>query len=55
MAVKSSVPTVGVIAPHLVVRDSAEAVDFNSRAFSAKVLYRSKSPIGKGEHVHLKI
>ncbi len=55
MAVKGSVPTVGVIVPHLVVRDSAEAVDFYSRAFSAKVLYRSKSPSGKGEHVHLKM
>jgi len=55
VAVKGSVPTVGVIVPHLVVRDSAEAVDFYSRAFSAKILYRSKSPSGKGEHVHLKI
>jgi len=55
VAVKGSVPNVGVIVPHLVVRDSAEAVDFYSRAFSAKVLYRSKSPSGKGEHVHLKV
>jgi PhnB protein len=55
MAVKGSVPTTGVIVPHLVVRSSTEAVDFYVRAFSAKVLYRSLSPSGAGEHVHLKI
>jgi PhnB protein len=55
VAVKGSVPTAGEIVPHLVVRDSAEAVNFYSQAFSAKVLYRSKSPSGQGEHVHLKM
>jgi PhnB protein len=44
-----------VIVPHLVVRDSAEAVSFYMRAFAAKILYRSKSPSGKGEHLHLKV
>lgn len=55
MAVKGSVPATGVIVPHLVVRDAAEAVEFYSRAFAAVVLFRSLSPTGNGEHVHLKI
>ena len=55
MAVKGSVPAPGSIVPHLVVRDAASAVDFYERAFSATVLYRSPSPSGAGEHVHLKI
>ena len=38
MAVKGSVPTAGVIVPHLIVRDSVEAVNFYSQAFSARVL-----------------
>ncbi len=55
MAVKGSVPARGVIVPHLVVRHAAEAVAFYEAAFSAAVLYRSPSPSGAGEHVHLKI
>jgi len=55
MAVKGSVPPPGVIVPHLVVRDAAEAVEFYTRAFSARVLYRSPSPSGTGEHIHIKI
>ena len=55
MAVKGSLPAVGVIVPHLVVRDSAEAANSYTRAFAAKILYRSKSPSGKCEHVHLKV
>ena len=55
MAVEGSVPSVGVIVPHLVVRDAAEAVGFYARAFGAKVLYRSPSPSGVGEHIHVKI
>jgi uncharacterized glyoxalase superfamily protein PhnB len=39
----------------LVVGNAAAAVAFYRQAFSAKVLYRSKSPSGHGEHVHLKI
>jgi PhnB protein len=55
MAVKGSVPALGVVVPHLVVRDAAEAVEFYGRAFSATVLFRSPSPSGIGEHIHLKI
>lgn len=55
MAVEGSVPAAGVIVPHLVVRDAAEAVDFYQRAFSAVVLYRSPSPSGSGEHIHIKV
>ena len=55
MAIEGSVPALGVIVPHLIVRNAQEAVDFYIRAFSAEVLYRSPSPSGHGEHVHLKI
>jgi uncharacterized glyoxalase superfamily protein PhnB len=37
------------------VRDAAEALDFYQRAFSASVLYRSPSPTGGGEHIHIKV
>ncbi|MFZ0818630.1 MAG: VOC family protein [Candidatus Acidiferrales bacterium] len=55
MAVKGSVPAPGVLVPHLVVRDASEAVSFYTQAFAAQVLYRSPSPSGVGEHIHLKI
>ncbi len=55
MAVEGSVPQPGVIVPHLVVRDTAEALAFYERAFGATLLYRSPSPSGDGEHVHLKL
>lgn len=55
MAVRGSVPAPGIIVPHLVVRDAAEAVSFYAQAFAAEVLYRSPSPSGVGEHIHLKI
>jgi PhnB protein len=55
MAVEGSVPNTGQIVPHLVVRDAGEALAFYERAFGAKVLYRSASPSGAGEHLHLKV
>ena len=55
MAVKGSVPAPGIIVPHLIVRDAAEAVSFYTHAFAAEVLYRSPSLSGAGEHIHLKI
>ncbi|WP_321476350.1 VOC family protein [uncultured Paludibaculum sp.] len=55
MAVEGSTPDPGVIVPHLVVRDMPEALDFYTSAFSARVLYRSVSPSGQGEHVHLQV
>ena len=55
MAVRGSVPMVGQIVPHLVVRDTEEALSFYRRAFDAELLYRSPSPSGVGEHLHLKI
>lgn len=55
MAVRGSAPRSGVIVPHLVVRDTAEALSFYERAFGAVVLYRSASPSGEGEHLHLKL
>ena len=50
-----SVPRPGVVVPHLVVRDTAEALSFYERAFGATVLYRSPSPSGDGEHLYLKL
>lgn len=55
MAVEGSVPAPGMIVPHLVVRDAAQAVAFYTEAFDAAVLYRSPSPSGAGEHIHLKL
>jgi uncharacterized glyoxalase superfamily protein PhnB len=55
MAVEGSVPTPGVIVPHLVVRDAAEAAHFYQSAFDAEILYRSPSPSGAGEHIHLRV
>ena len=54
MAVKGSVPQEGVIVPHLVVADAAAAVDFYVKAFGAEILYRSASPSGTGEHIHIR-
>lgn len=55
MAVEGSVPKAGVIVPHLVVRDAAEALAFYKAAFGAQLLYRSPSPSGVGEHIHIKV
>ena len=55
MAVEGSVPAMGQIVPHLVVRDTQEAFAFYKQAFGAELLYRSASPSGAGEHLHLKI
>lgn len=55
MAVRGSVPKAGIVVPHLVVRDTSEALSFYERAFGATVLYRSPSPSGDGEHLHLKL
>lgn len=55
MAVKGSVPPEGVIVPHLIVSDAATATEFYEQAFGAEVLYRSPSPSGEGEHIHLKL
>jgi len=55
MAVEGSVPTPGVVVPHLVVRDAAQALDFYEKAFGATLLFRSPSPSGAGEHIHIRI
>jgi uncharacterized glyoxalase superfamily protein PhnB len=55
MAVEGSVPDFGQIVPHLVVANAQEALSFYQRAFGASLLYRSPSPSGTGEHLHLKV
>jgi uncharacterized glyoxalase superfamily protein PhnB len=55
MAVEGSVPAEGAIVPHLVVSDAAAAAEFYERAFAAEILYRSPSPSGHGEHIHLRV
>jgi uncharacterized glyoxalase superfamily protein PhnB len=55
MAVEGSVPAPGVVVPHLVVRDAPEALEFYGPAFGAEVLFRSASPSGVGEHIHLRV
>jgi PhnB protein len=55
MAVKGSEPPEGTIVPHFVVPDAGQAAKFYETAFGAVVLYRSPSPTGAGEHIHLRI
>jgi PhnB protein len=55
MAVRHSEPALGVIVPHLVVADVDEAIAFYGAAFGAEELYRSSSPSGAGQHVHLRV
>jgi uncharacterized glyoxalase superfamily protein PhnB len=55
MAIEGSVPGMGQIVPHPVVSNTEEALAFYQRAFGAEVLYRSASPSGDGEHIHLKV
>lgn len=55
MAVEDSVPSAGAIVPHLVVQNTTEALSFYEKAFDAKLLYRSPTPSGDGEHMHLKV
>jgi len=55
MAIENSEPRFGIIVPHLVVADVDEAVQFYVAAFDAVELYRSPSPSGAGQHVHLRV
>ena len=55
MALRDSEPRPGVIVPHLVVADVDEAVRFYTAVFGARELYRSPSPSGAGQHVHLRL
>jgi PhnB protein len=55
MAIQGSEPQFGVIVPHLVVADVDEAVQFYQLAFGAVELYRSPSPSGAGQHVHVRV
>lgn len=43
------------IAPHLIVRNAREAVEFYKRALGAVELYRSALPGGMGTHIHIRI
>jgi PhnB protein len=55
VAIQGSEPQFGVLVPHLVVADVDEAVHFYKAAFEAVELYRSPSPSGAGQHVHLNV
>lgn len=55
MAVQGSEPPPGVVVPHLIVADVDEAVRFYTAAFDAVELYRSPSPSGAGQHVHMRV
>ena len=53
MAVEGSVPAAGVIVPHLVVRDAAEALAFlRKRVFGSCALSLSLTKWGGGTHSH---
>ena len=55
MAVDKSEPQPGVVVPHLIVTDVDEAMRFYESAFGAVELYRSPSPSGGGQHVHVRV
>jgi PhnB protein len=55
MAIKGASASCGSVTPHLIVRDSREAVEFYKRAFGAVELYSSPLPMGSGMHFHLRI
>ena len=55
MAIEGARPDHRRIAPHLIVPDTDEAVDFYRRAFGAEVLYLSPLPNGKHLHANLRI
>ena len=45
----------GAVTPHLIVRNSREAVEFYKSAFGAVELYSSPLPMNSGMHFHLRI
>jgi PhnB protein len=55
MAIQGASGRKGILTPHLVVRDAAQAAEFYQRAFGAVELYRSPLPGGMGLHIHLRI
>ena len=55
MAIKGASAACGAVTPHLIVRNSREAVEFYKRAFGAVELYSSPLPMGSGMHFHLRI
>jgi uncharacterized glyoxalase superfamily protein PhnB len=55
MAILGGRPDTRQLAPHLIVRDGAAAIDFYRRAFGANELYRSEMPGGVGLHAQLRI
>jgi uncharacterized glyoxalase superfamily protein PhnB len=55
VAITGGRPNTRQIAPHLIVRDGARAVEFYKRAFGAEELYRSEMPGGIGLHAQLRI
>lgn len=48
-------PLYGAVTPHLVLKDSARAIDFYARALGAKVVTHMKDPGGKTMHAEIAI
>lgn len=55
MAIKGAQPEHGRVTPHLIVRNTLQAVGFYKQALGADVLYCSPLPDGTTTHAHLKI
>jgi PhnB protein len=55
MAIKGASAACGTVTPHLIVRNSREAVEFYKHAFGAVELYSSPLPMNSGMHFHLRI
>ncbi len=55
MAIKGAVLESGRLAPHLLVRGAAQAMEFYQRALGAEELYRSPLPHSGGLHIQCRI
>ncbi len=55
MAIKGAQPEHGRVTPHLIVRNTLQAVEFYRQALDAEVLYCAPLPDGTTTHAHLKI
>jgi PhnB protein len=55
MAIQGAQPDHLRITPHLIVKNTRDAISFYERAFGAKVLYLAPLPNGENLHAHLRI
>ncbi len=54
MAIKGAAPDRGRVTPHLIVRNTLQAVEFYKQALEAEVLYCSPLPDGTTAHAWMR-